>query len=395
MIFRSQPHLQNRNQLRIHVIRDEQGFFELRTRWDELLRNSHYNLPFYSWAWYWTWWKHFGKDSELFIVVGEDATGRLSLVAPLMKKNTKLRKLSVSKICFMENGIGPRNYILRCRTGEAIDASKAMIECLAEHSDEWDIVTLSNVEYNKSDIEAMRKLASDHDMYILEEPARQSPYIMIDGEFSTYWTSNFDSKQRNNIRRRMRMLGERGHYRIIDHIAASNMDAALQSAFQVSASSWKRTTNSDMAGSDVRKAFYVDITNLMAKAGLVRIWLLELEGCPIAVQYQLISDNTIHLLINDFDESYRDLAPGIILLYSVIEQLHKENVKEFDFCGNAYEYKMGWANGIRRHVTIQLFSRKYYSRFIFITKTIILPMFRDMHNILRRFLKRGSLRGCE
>ncbi len=162
--------------MRIRVIRDQQEFFELRTRWDELLGNSHYNLPFYSWAWYWTWWKHFGDGSELFIAVGEDATGRLSLVAPLMKRRTKLRGFRVSEIRFMENGIGPRSSVLFCRSLPAIDVGSALIECLAEHSDEWDTVTLTNVQDSMPYIVAMRGLLAERAIHIIEEPGEIAIY---------------------------------------------------------------------------------------------------------------------------------------------------------------------------------------------------------------------------
>ena len=47
----------------------------MRTRWDELLANSDFNLPFYSWAWYSTWWKHFGGRNGLFVVTGRRCDG--------------------------------------------------------------------------------------------------------------------------------------------------------------------------------------------------------------------------------------------------------------------------------------------------------------------------------
>jgi CelD/BcsL family acetyltransferase involved in cellulose biosynthesis len=150
----------------------------------------------------------------------------------------------------------------------------------------------------------------------------------------------------------------------------------LEQAFIVSKASWKGTANSDMAGSPARRAFYTDLTAQMAEAGLVQIWVLELEGCPIAVQYQLVSDRGVHLLVSDFAENRRELSPGTVLLYHAIERLHEGGGKEFDFCGDAYDYKMAWATGVRRHVSIQVFNSKPYSRFIYVTKSRILPLLR-------------------
>ncbi len=213
----------------------------------------------------------------------------------------------------------------------------------------------------------------------------RSPYIELGGDFDDYLVQNFGRKHRYNIRRTARILRENPDCRVVRFSRRDEMLVALELAFRVSKASWKGTTNSDMAGSEARKAFYVDVTNHLAEEGLVQIWLLELAGCPIAVQYQLISHKAVHLLVSDFDENNHDLSPGTALLYRVIEQLHKEDIKEFDFCGDAYEYKMEWATGIRQHVNIQLFNSNWYSRFIFITKTRILPLFRMAQDRTRRF----------
>ena len=74
----------------------------------------------------------------------------------------------------------------------------------------------------------------------------------------------------------------------------------------------------------------------------------------------------------------RSFSPGTVLLYKVLEQVHGSNIKEFDFGGNAYDYKMKWATGVRRHVNIQLFNPKPYSRFIYATKSRLLPLLRKI-----------------
>jgi len=90
------------------------------------------------------------------------------------------------------------------------------------------------------------------------------------------------------------------------------------------------------------------------------------------------------LLINDYDEKYSKYGLGISLLYHVIEKYYEENMLEYDFCGEAYDYKMKWADDVKKHVTLQIFNDCYYSNFIFLTKKTILPSLRKFKNSFKR-----------
>ena len=367
--------------MRVRAIRDVSEFAAMKGCWDQMLEGSDHDFPFYSWTWYSTWWKHFGHDSELLVLVAEEGPDRVEGIAPLMRTRTHLRGMPVREVRFLDNSIGPRNAFL-LRPGEVgLRALRGMVQYLVDHRAEWDLATLTNIDAKAFYLGELVEHARRTGLRILEEPARQSPYVQIAGDFSTYWANNFNSKHRYNIRRCLRMLSEAGRYRVVDYTAPRDMETALRLAFQVSASSWKARIGTHMNGCYDREAFYRESTRLLAQQGQVRIWVAMLDDYPIAVMYQLASEKAVHLLVSDFDEGYRDLSPGSVLLYQVLEKLHSENKPQFDFCGNAYDYKQQWATGVKPHVTLQLFNRRWYSRFIYAAKTRILPWLRMLGNL--------------
>lgn len=367
--------------MKVRVIRNEVGFAALEDRWDELLKCRHDSQPFYSWAWYWAWWKHFGAGSRLFTIVGEDDTnGEVVLIAPFRVRSSRLRSFRVSELSFLENGIGPRNTILFHVSVSDREATDAVLKCLAEHKSEWDIARLSNVEISESWIERVHELKEMHSINALELAARHSPYIAIGDDFELYFTKTFRRKQRYNIRRTVKHLLKSEDSRVIVCSERDEIQNALEKAFRVSAASWKGLTKSDMAGIPARRAFYTEVTNRLAGSNLVRVWILEHSGSAIAIQYQLVANGRVYLLVSDFDEAHSALSPGTTLLYEVIQQLHQERYNHFDFCGNAYGYKLDWATGASHHVTLELFNRRWYSNLIFTTKNHILPTFRKIRD---------------
>jgi len=369
--------------MHVRIIRNRAQFVGLGTCWDELLESYH-NLPFYSWTWYSTWWNHFGQTSDLFVLVAQEHPGRIDGIAPLLRSRTYIRGLPVKEIHFLDNAIGPRNGIFLRPGDVGHRALRGMVQCLVEHRREWDLATLTNMDVESPYMRDLILEAQHAGMRVVNSPARQTPYIQIDGDFSAYWADNFNSKHRSNVTRHLRMSNQRGQYRVIDYTAANDMAVALGLAFQVSANSWKGRLGTHMNGRPDREGFYRDLTALLAERRQVRIWLAMLDNRPIAVSYQLVSDKAVHSLVSDFDDSFRDLAPGNVLLYHILQKLCLEGKSGYDFCGNLSDYEKPWATGTKPHVTLQFFNRNWYSWFIFATKTRILPLFSTVRGLYQR-----------
>lgn len=366
--------------MRVRVITDPAEFKRLRPAWDWLLEESDQNYPFFSWAWYWTWWNCFGDYSRLFLVCGEYPAGGLCFVAPFMIRRTRIRGLPGSELCFANSSIGPRNGILISRYVPAKAAAHGLVQVLLAHQREWDVARLVNLERESPILEPLRRVCKARGFGVTEEPARASPYVALPASFDEY-LKRFKRKHRYNIERSVRRLCEHEGGVVSCYSGLESLQEGLRKAFAVSGESWKAKTGSDMAGSPARKAFYQKLTAELGKLGKVRILALELNGRPIAIQYLLNSHMCVHLLCSDFDENYRRFEPGNVLLYSVFRRLIAECIGDFDFCGEAYAYKMRWATGVRNHVTLWLFNRRLYSKLLYFGKVVALPAWRRIRGI--------------
>ena len=177
--------------MQVRVIRTVDGFRDLEARWDEMLRESAFQSPFYSWTWYDAWWKHFAAGNELFVIAGEAPGGRLHFVAPLMKGRRSLRGLPVSEISFLANSISPRSSVLFGKDCSGPDAMAAVLACLSEHRGEWDMIKLWNVPEGMSYLAGFDEVARGHRFHTVREPGWQSAYVAMEGDFETYLADNF------------------------------------------------------------------------------------------------------------------------------------------------------------------------------------------------------------
>ena len=61
-----------------------------------------------------------------------------------------------------------------------------------------------------------------------------------------------------------------------------------------------------------------------------------------------------------------------------------------DLGGEAYQYKMKWATGTSAHVSFELFGGRPYSRFLYLTKSRLLPGVRRLKALIRPALSHPS-----
>jgi CelD/BcsL family acetyltransferase involved in cellulose biosynthesis len=368
--------------LKARIVRTWEDFDQLQDGWDCLCGNDLFQAPFYSWLWQSIWWKHFGQDKSLFVVVVEDAQGQPVGIAPLMKQRRSIRSMPVTELTFAANGITPRSSILVDARTPTADVVRETLRCLAAHRQEWDLATLTNMDASIPSVGAVLDHCRENDLAVIQTRGRASPFVAITGDFESYWSSKFNKKHRHNTRRYLKMLHDRGVYRVIDYTVASDMEEALRLAFQVSERSWKGREGSHMNGTCAREAFYRDVTMSFSEKGRVRIWISFLDSRPVAMEYHITCGKKLHCLINDFDLEYGPLSPGTVLVFRVLEQIHEERrIDELDFGGEAYEYKMRWATGIRSHVSLELFSGRPYSKILYLTKSSVLPGIRRLKKL--------------
>ena len=71
--------------LEVSEIRDPTDFLAMEDEWNQLLARSSYDVPFLRHEWLRTWWRHFGANRPLSVIVARDA-GRLAFAMPLMEQ---------------------------------------------------------------------------------------------------------------------------------------------------------------------------------------------------------------------------------------------------------------------------------------------------------------------
>lgn len=228
---------------------------------------------------------------------------------------------------------------------------------------DWDVLRL---DYLRDDSAIVRYLA----------PALRSVGLAVHGaerdgnpwiDIGRPWADYFATRSRrlkkalNLAANRLRKLGEIR----IEHVTSASDEVtfrrALDAAIAVSGASWKqRTGNSlDRPGP---QAFVRALSEAAWRRGWLSLWLLHLDGRPLAMEYQLIHGGSVHALRADFLAECEDISPGTHLFRHLLEELCGKGYERY-YLGPGYNpYKVRWFEGIAPMRRVFVYNRTWRGR---------------------------------
>jgi len=306
----------------------QETFDSLASYWTDPSHPLQWNSVFILPAWLKTWWQEFGSGTELHISTvrqGESIIG----IAPLQVKEGKASIIGGTDVCdYLDFIIAP---------GREKDFFDVLLDDLKQkginHLDLGLVRPDSTVLTKLADIARNRKyevLCHQEDVSLeLDLPATWEEYLAI-----------LTSKQRHEVRRKLRRLSEAGKvdYRLVKDNAAlpETMDTFLKMFTE------SRTDKADFLTSQ-RESYFRSLANAMAKIGLLRLGILELDSIPTAMIMYFDYNDCIYLYNSGYDLQYYSLSVGLLSKVLCIQESIEEGKKRFDFLkgDEPYKYHLG------------------------------------------------------
>lgn len=371
----------NRTPLSITRIDTEEAFLALSAAWGELLASLDAPAIFLTHEWFdaaWQWAKY---DSEAWLLaIWQDQA--LIGVLPLMRRRTPYRGISLRKLEFLSVPDTQLCDLIAAPTrAEAIAQSVAGY--LVEQKEAWDILDLRLLPVDSMAarylVPALRSVGMRTQLQALGE----NPWIDLSQGWDHFYASRSRSlKKKNNlINNRLRKAGTID----IEWLRPSPADttgyaAGLETVIDISAKSWKQNTGNslDQPGP---QAFIQRLSQHAAQRGWLSIWLLKLNGQPMAMEYQLADAQHVYALRADYDSACaQDLSPGSYLNMHLLEQQFQAGFLQYCMGPGDNPYKYRWAD--RAHALHQLtaYSPSIKGRMLGVLELSIKPH-------LRRWLK--------
>jgi CelD/BcsL family acetyltransferase involved in cellulose biosynthesis len=189
------------------------------------------------------------------------------------------------------------------------------------------------------------------------ELLRESPYTRVEGDFEAYQREVLSKNRRTSLRRRRRRLEERGRVEMDMHDGRENLDALLTEGLRLELTGWKGEQGTAVLSRPDTERFYRSVARWAADAGILRLYLLRLDGRPLAFTYQLEQHGITHSLKLVIDEEFREQGPGVLLAFQTLESaFSRGDLHLYDWGGENEPYKQEFATGFDRQYRLQLYT---------------------------------------
>ena len=303
-----------------------ESFDAIYSDWKKLQANSPVSSIFSSPEWSKAWWQQFGSEAKLHLGAVR-YQGKAVGIAPLLVRNDTASFIGSSDVCdYLDFVVEPGNE--ERFFSELLDNLNAegilRLELASLRPDSTVLTSLVKIAPRQ----AWQISCSKEDVSVeLDLPATWEEYLQL-----------LSSKQRHELKRKLRRLNEEGelNYRHSTDASRHDVDIFLRLF---------RDSRQDKAAflTPQMESFFRAVANAMAEQKLLRLNILELDKKPVAATMCFDYKDTMYLYNSGYEPDYSWLSVGVVSKALCIKDSIERNKKLFDFLkgGEAYKYHLG------------------------------------------------------
>lgn len=363
--------------LGVENIASEDQFNALQPAWEKLLTECGAYSPFLSNSWFCSCLGSYGDGKERVILVVRDGVDVVG-IAPLWRHHDKIRGIPIKRVEFITCPDTPFvDFILhRERREEILEVLLHYLFGVEKRN--WEVLTLGQWQQESANYEVLRKILKRLHKKIFVGVSSVVPFIKIRGDWETFLQTRSVRfrKTRRNIANRITKLEKLE----IQCVHQDTSGTLMNEILMVAEKSWKHEEGIAISSREETRRFFEMLTDLAGKAGWLMVWLLKVDGTPVAVEYDLEHNGNVYALRADFDEAYKEYSPGAYLEYQIIKHLFEEGYLEYNTGPGLNTYKLHWTDLSKKNVALHICNSNLKGRAVWAFESKLLPFLRGIRN---------------
>jgi hypothetical protein len=337
------------------------------TTWDALVALQHDwnalagDMPFRSWDWLATWWKHYGNvvprdgerdggrssDRQLYVLAifadadpsTNYASRRLVGVAPwyldrTLIKGNLLRWLGSGEVC-------TDHLSLICRPEDTEAVACAIAESLTTRFDDWDRVDLSAVDADDAAVEKLLAFLEERDCLVSRHPADSCWALELPATWDDY-LAGISKSHRKQLRQLERRVLESGRVQWHQVQNKAEFDQAWPVLVDLHQRRRRILGEPGCFASRVFHEFHREVADRLLDRGQLRVSWMELDGSPAAAEYHVADSKATYAYQGGVDPDRLAEEPGRLSTILCLRAALEEGHTQIDFLRGDEPYKAHW-----------------------------------------------------
>jgi len=275
-------------------------------------------------GWLKVWWSVFSNESSPYISAVKDKE-KLIGIAPLLVKGEEASFIGDPDVCDYQD------FIIAPGRG------REFFETLINHLRQQGIrsLDLNTVRADSKVLTELVAVAKSLDCEIYCDPEDFTLELDLPSSWDEF-LGELTGKQRHEVRRKLRRLNEAGevNYRVVESFkeVMDEMETFL-ALFGLNRSDKAAFMTSQMNN------YFRLLAESMAKANLLKLSFLDVDGTPAAAVMCFDYNSTIYLYNNGYDGRFSSLSVGLLSKVLTIQDSIVRGRKKYDFLKGTEEYK--------------------------------------------------------
>ena len=309
------------------------------------------------------------------LVVTVRTGDRLSAVLPFVEEKTFFYGLPVTKLRSPTNDHFPR-FDLAKSDDIQTEAFAAEVWNFLEALRGWDLIEVRDVPEGGG-FELLARVAKKEGYHTGQWISMRTPYIPLSDWMGNteWWLRQRSANFRQTLCRVLRKTKAQGP--LVLHRVEGPDPKALERFYVLERAGWKGRQGSAIACESKTLQFYDEIARAVGRDGNLVLYFLEWQGRTLAAHIGMEHRGRYFMLKTTFDEGYKQLAPGHLIVNAVLEECLKRGIAEYDFTGPWEEWKAKWTSEVRLHAWQYIFNRGLIGRAAHLVKFSLRPLLKE------------------
>lgn len=298
-----------------------------------MLQNSDHTI-FSTWEWVSTWWKYFGKNKQLKVLLAEE-NNKIIGIAPFMYSFSSRYGTRFAKLEFIGTPHSDYNDFLIVDKRE--ECLKLFIDYLRRIPERWNFLWLIDMRSDSENINALSKLSK------ALKPTCVHSHILLPNSYDEFM-SQLSHNMRRNIRKNAKDLREKFKVEFIDCSDSQSCNYGLHWLFVLHQKRWEKRGASGAFQDLQTRNFHTEIATLFSQKGWLGLFVLKLSDIPVAVSYGFKDQTKYYFYLQGLDPDSRFLkyAVGNQITAYTASKCIEDKLSEFDFMRGEDGYKDRW-----------------------------------------------------
>jgi CelD/BcsL family acetyltransferase involved in cellulose biosynthesis len=317
----------------VRILEREDDLAELVSEWDALAIESGH--PYCAPGWQLAWWRRAAPAGAELRIVAVEAGGGLAGIAPLAACPGPLRTTTYRLLAgTVSSPVEPL-----ARPGCEREVARATAAALGRMEPRPGRLALDGLPAGSpwpgllAEAWPGARLRRDEEM--------RAPFVHLEAQTHAEWLAARSGHFRKRMRAARRRLDERGA--IIRRAERGELDAAVDAFCRLHHARWAAKGGSAVLDAGV-EAMLADAARALG-SDRFQVWLLELDGTPVAAEILLAAGGEIASWLGGFDPESASLQPSVQILVAALEAAWEAGGRRFDLGPGDHDFKRRLADG--------------------------------------------------